>query len=414
MNRPGLSVIVLQINYIGPADHTGYGCAALQYVKLLLDGGSQVHFQPLLPGPAFGLWYECASVDRLPPVLRGRCSQRLFADAVTILHCVPEYYPSIRQWLRHRGVEGPLLGMTVWETTRIPSHWPALIHQVDGLIVPSEWNREVFLASGINRQIFCVPHVSEFHGRLPAADCVQHLPECLATFDVKNKIVFYNIGTWAPRKGNDLLVSAFLRAFPNRDDVVLLLKTPLTPLARRNSRLRQMLLGLLPSPMRRARKAARTAPQIIAIEDDWTSHEIAALHMLSDCYVSCTRGEGWGMGMYEAAYFGSPVLAPSEGGHRAFLQDQAEYGMVSSRWETIAAFGRDDSYTMDQMWVNTDVGEMAMRMQQYTKERQSFRAQAAQVAESLKQQFSDDTILGSLLLSISETAQQNTNSVQRP
>ena len=387
--------MTLQVNYIAPADQTGYACAARQYIKALCDVGVSVHFQPLLPGPSLDLWYECAATDANAGALRECCVGELFPDGITVLHSVPEYYAPLTRWLRDRGVRGPIVGMTVWETTRIPRHWPDLLRTLDALIVPSSWNQRIFQESGARCPLYIVPHLSEFDGEVPDEACIQAVRHRIQQSG--NCFLFYNLGTWSARKGNDLLVRAFLRAFPARNAAALILKTPAMRLSAPGSLLRRATRMVVPYPMDDARRTAEASPQIVSIEEDWPSCEIAALHTLGDCYVSCTRGEGWGIGMYEAALYGKPVLGPTEGGHRAYLSQDAEYGLVPSSWKQIPARDRNGSYTADQKWVETDTVAMAERMQSCLAQQEAFRAKAAAVAGIVRHNFSDQAIIESLI-----------------
>ena len=60
-------------------------------------------------------------------------------------------------------------------------------------------------------------------------------------------------------------------------------------------------------------------PRIVLLTDLLSDLEIQALHTLGDCYVSTSRGEGWGYGAYEAAWFGKRVYRRrSPGASRIF------------------------------------------------------------------------------------------------
>src|SRR5262249_49026247 len=121
-------------------------------------------------------------------------------DAPTVAHLVPEYYPLVRS-VAHGGA---LVAHTVWETDRLPRHWPALLNDTDLVIVPTEWNREVFEASGVRVPIRVVPHV--VCDPVPGdAGAPLDLPDDL--------VVFYVIGRWDQRKAMFHTVDAFLRAF---------------------------------------------------------------------------------------------------------------------------------------------------------------------------------------------------------
>lgn len=380
----------LRINYIAPADQTGYASAARQYIKALCSAGVPVHFQPMLPGRSLGLAYECAGSHAIRENLRATCAPSLFPDGLTILHCVPEYYAPLAAWIRARGVTGPIAGMTVWETTRIPRHWPGLLKPLAALFVPSEWNREVFLRSGVDCPILTVAHLPEFHGVAASADSVRAVHSRIATS--ANRFLFYSIGTWSARKGNDLLVRAFLQAFADRADVTLMLKTPSVRPSPPGSLLRKAAYILRRYPMDHARHVAMRSANIVVVEEDWPAEDIAALHATGDCYVSCARGEGWGFGMYEAAFFGNPVLCPKEGGHRAYLPQQAEYGFLPGAWQQIPLRDRDESYTAEQQWVETDVAALADRMVDCVAHRDRYKAQAGAVRDHVQREFAIDTI----------------------
>jgi glycosyltransferase involved in cell wall biosynthesis len=378
--------MTLHLNYIAPADHTGYACAAAQYIRLLTAHGVAVHFQPLLPGPGLGLWYECAST----PVAESPMRQELMLDADTVLHAVPEYYAPLAQWLRERGVKGRIVGMTVWETSRLPRHWSALLNQMDAIIVPSEWNRTIFLEGGVTRPVFCLPHASEFEGRAPRVESLERLrarlPETAGTF------VFYSIGAWSYRKGNDLLLKAFRAAFPGRRDVLLILKTSPQELDAPAPLWRRAISRALGRGGSMAWAQSENDPRIVLLTEEISSDEIAALHCVGNCYVSCARGEGWGMGLYEAVWFGKPFLAPDRGGHRAFLPSDDLRGFVRSKAVPVRTPGRDRSYTRDQRWDEVDVQSMALAMRRMVEDIELSRGEADVLAKRMPRQFGGEVI----------------------
>src|SRR5262249_51215931 len=140
-----------------------------------------------------------------------RPRERALEGAPTVAHLVPEYYPLVQGV-----VDGPFVGHTVWETDRIPQHWPELLSATDLVIVPTAWNPQVFVDGGVKVPISVVPHVAcepvpGDRGRSLG------LPD-----DV---VVFYAIGRWDQRKAMFHVVQAFLEAFTASDPVVLVVKT---------------------------------------------------------------------------------------------------------------------------------------------------------------------------------------------
>ena len=84
-----------------------------------------------------------------------RPGERAAAGVPTVVHLVPEYYPLVQGVLP----DGPFVAHTVWETDRIPRHWPELLNATDLIVVPTEWNRDVFRAGGVRTPMAVVPHV---------------------------------------------------------------------------------------------------------------------------------------------------------------------------------------------------------------------------------------------------------------
>ena len=385
---------MLRLNYVAPADHTGYACAAAQYLRLLAEADVEVHFQPLGAGEGLGLWYEPVDLPEgdqtLAAPLRAASLTPLFADAPTILHIMPEYYAPLSKWLRQRGVRGPILGMTVWETSRLPRHWPALLNVLHGVIVPSEWNAGLFRSSGVTVPVYCLPHVSEFHGAPPEPEHVERLRRRLP--DLTGKFVFYSIGAWNVRKGNDLLLRAFLKAFEGRNDVVLVLKTSarsLDPSPPRWQRvLRRMTRSIDPVEAARSMDPSR----VLLLTDDLPAGEIAALHALGDCYVTCSRGEGWGLGLYEAVLLDKPAVAPDQGGHRAYIPSDQSMGLYRSRRSSVRTASFDASYTSDQWWVEPDVDAAAQTMQTIESARSQALQQARKLGDQARRSFSRESI----------------------
>jgi glycosyltransferase involved in cell wall biosynthesis len=373
----------LVVNYIAPADGTGYACAASGYMQLLCDAGIRVHFCPLQAGPGLGLWYECVTPD-----------EPLDPCAVTVLHVVPEYYGPLQTWLHAHGVHGPVVGMTVWETSRIPIHWPALLNRMSAVIVPSAWNRQVFQECGVHVPIFQVPHASQFEGIPASTAAVETLRNRLP--NLQGKFVFYSIGAWSHRKGNDLLVRAFKRAFDGRSDIALVLKSSaasLDPSRPRWQRALRKLLGVrgLHEKLTRGR-----VPGVTLLTGNLSEKEIQALHTVGDCYVSCARGEGWALGLYEAIRFGNLVLAPRQGGHREYLRDESYPGLLEGAKVKVRTPGRDDSYRPDQIWFETDVRQAAHAMRRVHRDPSQFRAGADAVSTEVRTLFTRDNIFSDL------------------
>ena len=373
------------VNYIAPQDQTGYASAAAGYLRLLRSNAVDVRHIVLEPGPGFGLWYDC-----------GSAAGELAPDAPTILHCVPEYLPPLMRWLREKGVHGPMIAMTVWETNRLPPHWAGLLNRADALIVPSAWNRGVFLESGVRVPVYVLPHVAEFAGE-PANPLAAERFRSGLPAGFQRRFLFYSIGAWNRRKGNDLLVCAFERAFAGRADVGLLLKTTASSQDHGGSRIARGTSRLAGAERLRRRVMAGRFPGVAALTGSWSLDTVRALHTAADSYVTLTRGEGWGMGLYESAFLGKPWIAPREGGHRAYLPDDAWPGLVGGRSVPVRVPG-SRSYLREQHWFEADIDDAARRMRDVVSRYHELKAQASQAAKALQETHGEERLMQQLLL----------------
>lgn len=132
-----------------------------------------------------------------------------------VLHLVPN---KMGPWLeRYQGRR--VIAHTVWETDRLPVDWVDPLNRTALVVVPCRWNQTLFRESGVTVPVEVVPHF------LPA----DLTPKEGVT--PSSKTVFYNIGEWTRRKGIELLVEAYSRAFSEQDEVELAIKTSAQNLA---------------------------------------------------------------------------------------------------------------------------------------------------------------------------------------
>ncbi len=297
------------VRYVVEDAPSGYGDAADRLVRATRATRARASSTRGWSATALG-----ASPAFLPCSRDERPDERVAAGAPTVAHLIPEHYPQVRQVAREEAgsrAAGPLVGHTVWETDRLPQHWPALLNTVDLVIVPTEWNRGVFAASGVQVPLAVVPHVA-------TAPAPGDRGAGLGLRD--DHVVFYTIGRWDERKAVFRTVQAFLHAFTADDPVTLVVKTGTlvemppsdwgaqSPLAHTTA---WQLAGLV--------HHHRNPPHVQLEVDTWPQDRIDGLHHRGDCYVTVARGEGWGMGAFDATAHGNPVIATGWGGFCEYL-----------------------------------------------------------------------------------------------
>lgn len=371
------------LRYVGQADNTGYGIAAATLVRALDGAGVSVAWEPLVDGP------DGYAPDRSPTAgpadlwrLRDNASD---CDRV-LLHMVPECYASfIARERASARPDAPIWGLSVWGTDRLPDHWPALINALDGLVVPSEWNRAIYRASGVTIPIAVVPYLPQFAGAPASAEATAALAARLPSLE--GRLVFYAISAWRERKGIAPLVAAFAAAFRHRDPVALIIKTTARDLDRHDAPgtlpVRQQFVQLLYRAMRRH---WRRPPLIVLLAAELPEAEIHALHEIGDCYVSLCRAEGWGVGAFEAGFMGRPVIMTDWGGQSAFLSADTSF-QVASHLVPVRTPRPNASTTGNQRWAEPNHRSAVAAFRAVAADLGSARARGAALRADLQTRF---------------------------
>jgi glycosyltransferase involved in cell wall biosynthesis len=385
------------LKYISWGDTTGYATAAKSYVRALTDAGVNLTWVPMLPGKG---QYEAQTLTTWPdPKLTSVCNKSLEYDTV-LIHTVPEYYP---EWIEREKTPGRrILGYTVWELDRLPDHWIDILNRLDGVIVPCRWNREVFGSSGVTVPIHVVPHLSQFEDIPPVTDADRSTLKARVSCNVdwQDRFIFYTIGFWSHRKAPYLALEAYWKAFDDDDQVLMIIKTTTKDITRWHRPWRHCFRRRHPSPdiaiAELSAKFSRPAPVALIADESLTDAEIMALHEIGGCFVSLARAEGWGLGAFEAARLGKPVVMTGYGGQRDFLHPElarlVDFTMVpvhEPTWSTL--------YEPSDRWAAPSTDHAARHMREVFEHQQSAFEKSRILSERIKVEFSKQEVLKSLL-----------------
>jgi len=390
---------VTGLRYVSWGDTTGYAVAAKAYLRLLAEAGVPVTWTPMRPGRRrYRAWTGTAWPE---PGLAPLCNRPLAYDTV-LVHTVPEYYPDFIAEARAGGRR--ILGYTVWELERLPDHWPAILNQLDGVLVPCRWNADSFRRSGVTVPIHVVPHVSQFEAR-PTASSAAHAALAARLGRPRDELgfLFYTIGTWSARKAPERVVAAFLEAFTADDPVTLVVKTSRNDVTRARRRWWAGFRMRYPSP--RAALAELVAryprpPRIVCIADETLSDdEMLALHEQGDCFVSLARTEGWGLGAFEATRLGKPVVMTGYGGQRDFLDPELSQLLGYTMVPVDEPIWRRN-YRAGDRWAEPSLAEAVARLRAIARDPAPARRRAGELAARNAARFSPAAIRRALLAAL--------------
>jgi len=332
---------IIGIKYISPIfDGSGYAEAGRNYILALHKTGIPITISPI-------------SFEKTRPDLGevgktlGTLVEKDIPYNVLINHLTPEHNPKFYP-LEPEGVYK--VNYSVWETTAIPKEWVPWLNMSDLNLVACTWNKQVYEQCGVTRPIEVVPH------GINVRDMLQPKTDCGLQIDLEGKYVFYTIGQYTARKNIDALIKLFWYAFDGIKDVALVVKTYGSNYTFEE---RQRLETYFSTMKRNSRPA--NPPSVHFIFDCLSRDEMIWLHQTCDCFVSLTRGEGFGIPILEAAACGNPIITTGIGGPTDFLEKERSI-LIRHTFEPVSDMPHIPWYNVNQLWAQPDIFEAAEMM----------------------------------------------------
>ncbi|MCF6288994.1 MAG: glycosyltransferase [Proteobacteria bacterium] len=190
------------------------------------------------------------------------------------------------------------IGFTMLEVDGFPEQWIKQANKMDEVWVPSEFNKQTMLDSGLKRPIYKIPL---------GVDCNYFNPQIKSLKNKNKDYVFFTNIEWGERKNPQMQLQQFNKTFKASDDVCLIAKL--------NNRdpsinLQQEIKNL---------KLQTVGGRIyFIINRIFDFYQLPLLYRSIDCYITAGRGEGWDMPLMEAMACGLPTIATNWGAHQEF------------------------------------------------------------------------------------------------
>jgi len=221
-----------------------------------------------------------------------------------------------------------------WEETEFPQEYVAEFNYfLDGITLATSFVQKTLIDNGVGIPTRVVG----------ASSCVsiENEPDNLRKKLNSEKFTFLHISSAFPRKGIDILLESYGQAFSAQDSVKLIIKTFPNPHNEVNEQLSSF----------KARYPNHA--EITLINRELSNEEILQLYSLADCLVCPSRGEGFGLPMYEALTFGIPVIATNWGGHKDFVTSDNGMLIDFSFMPSATHLGSSDS-----VWAEPNVSSL--------------------------------------------------------
>lgn len=283
----------MRIVWEGNCDISGFGRAGVDYIKALvkLQGESIKVIDRSMP---------TMRQVKLPIDLKNIRIKSVARDDIHIQHVTPRDFRKSEAHIN--------IGYTTFESPLILPEWVENLDLLDGIIVPSEFNRNILIDAGLSKnKVFVVPHIVKY---------VELDPDKIKPFVIRNrkKFAFLAILDFTYRKGWDVLLEAFWKEFKPDEDVCLILKAYHRSFGKadRNTVEEHVL------DMKNKLKLTNVASTLVY---NWPLHDalLPSLYRTAQCYVFPTRGEGFSLTCAEAMALEVPVIATHFGGHLDYM-----------------------------------------------------------------------------------------------
>lgn len=384
------------VKYVTLWGNIGYYVAAKRYMEGFIRAGIPLTWTPMVWVPENPNHTPYGGTEIGDRDLDPFCNRTIDYSTV-VLHVVPELFPI---WVkREKGKK--IVGYVTWETDTLPSHWAKLINQIDSLLVPCQWNKEVFINGGVTIPIDVVPHIMKSNASCADGDI---------RADERKAYTFYLVESWTARKAIWKTIRCYLDTFTAEDNTLLVVKTSKTShcgtkLARFEklvniyTYLRAKLkvppwLRIRRGTNRYATDMTKEYPSPAAIRfitDELSDDQINDLHKSGDCYISLCHAEGWGLGPFDAAAFGKGVIITAYGGHLDYLPPDLAY-LVDCKMIPVW----DDSFPKDRYqghhWAEPDMYHASKLMRYVYENRAEVRERGAALSRHIKTSFNEKSV----------------------
>lgn len=302
------------ILYICQNGTSGYANAAKGYIYDYIGKKIPVKTQ------YFNCSDEVNENDRFHQYLDSNTSIDIDYNTI-IVHSTPDIWTVVIKNTPNINLEGKLvIGRTVWEFEKLLPAWVDAINTsiVDIVSVPTEWNKQCFINSGVIKPVIVEPHIYVDYPHknvglttLFKKSLVVSKDENLSDLNFNKYYKFYCIGQMINRKGIIETIDAFCNTFTSKDKVILFVKTFKLNYSKEEQQ--KCFLEIV-----KITDKYDHAP-IIYIKENLNYDEIKSLHEIGDCYVHLTKTEGFCLGAFDAFNNDKKVIITGYGGHTEYL-----------------------------------------------------------------------------------------------
>jgi len=300
------------INLMTPINSLGYGVAGLNIYKSLLNLTN------------VGLWIIGG------PDISSREDYQLIQQGLVTARTWDNQAPCLKIWHQHDMAQfagrGERIGFPFFELDKFSEQEKHSLNSLDKIFVTSNWAKEIILSETNIKEVRVIPLGVDQNIFLPNAK------------NPEEKTIFLNCGKWEIRKGHDVLVEIFNKAFTKNDDVELWMMCSNPFLSKKEE---EEWINLY--------KSSNMGEKIKIIPRVQTHEEVYKVMAKVDCGIFPSRAEGWNLELLEMISCGKNVITTNYSAHTEFCSPENSF-LVNIE-NTESAF--------DGKWFNGKIGNWA-------------------------------------------------------
>jgi len=195
---------------------------------------------------------------------------------------------------------------TTVESSTIPKQFVESVNMYDDIWVTSNFCSDVLKKHGVSKDIFVLPDSINTDLYTPIG------PKCEFKPSLK-EFVFISVFGWSYRKGYDLLLKSFLKAFNGNDNVSLLIFSRFQGKTSNSNVIQKEVSKYIDE------YGGDNPAHIIRCSRIIAESDMPSLYRACNAFVLFSRGEGFGLPYCEASLCGLPVIGTNCSGQTMFL-----------------------------------------------------------------------------------------------
>lgn len=308
------------------------------------------------------------SDDDLMPQGEIESISRFIRHEMADIH-ISSYVPSFAK--RDPSCKYAILNTTV-EAASVPIDFVTTCDEFDEVWVVSDFCKNVLTEYGVSKPITVIPNA--INTSLYNTNVKPHY------FDPPLKsFVFVCVASWNFRKGQDVLLKAYVNEFSSSDDITLLFVNTYGENGKNDKTTQDIKKAILNKPdFPHIARSGRSIPE----------YDMPRIYRGCGAFVLPSRGEGFCTPYLEAGSCRLPVISTRHGGQLMFLNDENSY-LVDIDGLKECEMGKTDIHYWDgHLFASIESNEFIHRLQKTMRHvfenREEARAKAVKLAETAK------------------------------